>query len=165
MQSHKLIVYNNNKAPQIGVVGASHCSKDTAQIAQAVGYEIAGRGGVLICGGEGGVMRAAAMGAKKAGGLTIGILPGNHFSDANRYIDVCIVTDLGHARNALVVHSSQVIIALNGSYGTLSEIALALRLSKPVIGLNSWDIDPKIITAKTPQDAVNKAYQLISQLE
>jgi hypothetical protein len=148
---------------QIGVIGAGSCPTETAQVAEGVGREIARRGGVLICGGLGGVMEAAAKGAKQAGGLTVGILPGSSFADANPYIDIPIVTDLGHARNALVVHSSRAVIAVTGGYGTLSEIALALKLNKPVIGLNSWDIDARIIRALHPVEAVTKAYEMITQ--
>ncbi len=107
-------------------------------------------------------MEAAAKGARLAGGITVGILPGSNFADANPYIDIPIVTDLGHARNALVVHSSQVLIAVAGGYGTLSELALALKLGKPVIGIKTWNVDPNIILVDQPAAAVAKAYEVIS---
>jgi hypothetical protein len=149
---------------QIGVVGAAACSPEIAKLAESVGKEIAHRGGVLVCGGLGGVMEAAARGAKQAGGVTVGILPGGRFADANPYIDIPIVTDLGHARNALVVHSAQAVIAVEGGYGTLSEIALALKLAKPVIGLKTWNVDPSIISTANPAEAVAKAYEMITQV-
>ncbi len=148
--------------PQIGVIGAGSCSPETAALAEEVGAEIALREGVLVCGGLGGVMEAAARGAKQAGGITVGILPGNRFSDANPFIDIPIVTDLGHARNALVVHSSQALIAITGGYGTLSEIALALKLGKPVIGIKTWNVDPKVISTIHPAEAVAWAYEMIA---
>jgi len=123
---------------QVGVIGAGVCDVATAALAEEVGRRLAERGAVLVCGGLGGVMEAAAKGAKSAGGLTVGILPGERFGDANPYIDIPIVTDLGQARNALVVHSSQALIAVAGGYGTLSEIAIGLKLGKPVVSLKSW---------------------------
>jgi uncharacterized protein (TIGR00725 family) len=148
--------------PQIGVIGTGSCSSDIATLAEEVGAEIARQAGVLICGGLGGVMEAAARGAKQAGGVTVGILPGNSFTDANPFIDISIITDLGHARNALVVHSSQALIAVAGGYGTLSEIALALKLGKPVIGLKTWQVDPNIICVLNPIAAVARAYEMIA---
>jgi uncharacterized protein (TIGR00725 family) len=108
-------------------------------------------------------MEASARGAKKEGGVTIGILPGFSFEDANPFIDIPIVTGLSHARNFLVVRSSQAIIAVEGGYGTLSEIGIALKLRKPVVGLRTWDISKKIVTVETPEDAVKKAISLISR--
>ena len=107
-----------------------------------VGYLIGKSGAILICGGQGGVMEASAKGARDAGGITIGILPGANASEANPYIDIPIVTDLGNARNAINVLTSQAIIAIHGSYGTLSEIALALKCHTPVVGLDTWDLVP-----------------------
>jgi uncharacterized protein (TIGR00725 family) len=132
-------------------------------LAEEVGREIAKKKALLICGGLGGVMEASARGAKKEGGVTIGILPGFSFEDANPFIDIPIVTGLSHARNFLVVRSSQAIIAVEGGYGTLSEIGIALKLRKPVVGLRTWDISKKIVTVETPEDAVEKAISLISR--
>lgn len=129
---------------------------------------IARRQAILICGGMGGVMEAAAAGAKEAGGITIGILPGNSASAANPYIDIPIVTDIGNARNVINVLTSQAIIAVHGAYGTLSEIALALKCGTPVVGLQTWKlIDPggvatlDISAADTPEEAVDRALELI----
>jgi len=111
---------------------------------------------VLVCGGLGGVMEAACRGARDAGGRTVGILPGADRSAANRFVDVAIPTGLGEARNALVVRSADALVAVGGGYGTLSEIALALKAGKPVVGLDSWDIDG-IEAAATPEEAVGAA--------
>lgn len=148
---------------QIGVIGAGDCSAAAATLAYEVGKLIARNKAVLVCGGLGGVMEHAARGAQDAGGLTIGILPGFETSDANPYIDIAIPTGLSHARNILVVRSSQAVIAVEGAYGTLSEIAIALKLGKPVIGLNTWDIGPEIIKADSPEDAVAQAVRSITR--
>ena len=102
-------------------------------------------------------MEFAAKGAKEAGGFTIGILPGTSKEEANGYIDIPIVTGLGHARNVIIAHSSDSIIAISGEHGTLSEIAIGLKLKKTVIGLNTWDIEG-VIRAKTAGEAVEKAF-------
>ncbi len=107
--------------------------------ARIVGAVIARAGAVLVTGGLGGVMRAAACGAREAGGLTIGIIPSDRAEDANPYIAIPIVTDLGHARNVILVHTAEALVAIGGSYGTLSEIALALKIGVPVGALGSWD--------------------------
>lgn len=146
---------------QVGVIGAANCSSEGAFLAFQVGRLLAQHGAVLVCGGLGGVMESAARGAKELGGSTVGILPGSDFREANPFIDVKIVTGLSHARNILVVRSSDVLIAIEGGYGTLSEIAIALKLGKPVIGLNTWDIDPGIIQVKTADEAVEKALKII----
>ncbi len=146
---------------QIGVIGAGQCSSRTSLLAEEVGKEIARAGAVLVCGGLGGVMEAAARGAQGEGGITVGILPGESFEDANPFIQIPVVTGLGHARNVLVVRSAQVLIAVKGGYGTLSEVALALKMGKPVIGLHSWDVSKKIIQVETPLEAVKKALRLI----
>ncbi len=144
----------------IGIIGGGDCDSELSGMAEEVGREIAGKGAVLVCGGLGGVMEAAARGAKREGGTTVGILPGTDEKEANPYIDIPIVTGLGHARNVLVVRSSEVLIAIGGRYGTLSEIAIALKLGKPVIGLRTWDIDQKIIRADSPREAAEKAVSL-----
>jgi uncharacterized protein (TIGR00725 family) len=123
------------RGPIIGVVGAGSCSDEVAELARQVGSEIARRGAVLVCGGLGGVMQEAARGAKEQGGLTVGILPGPNVTDANSYVDVAIATNMGHARNAIIVETAQALIAVAGGYGTLAEIALALKAGKPVVAL------------------------------
>jgi uncharacterized protein (TIGR00725 family) len=118
-----------------------------------VGRELASRGVVLVCGGLGGVMEAACRGAKESGGRTVGILPGADRSAANPYVDVAIATGLGEARNALVVRAADALIAVGGGYGTLSEVALALKAGKRVVGLGTWDIEG-VVAADSPEAAV-----------
>lgn len=150
----------------IGVIGGSEVSPQVAQLAEEVGQEIARRGAALVCGGLGGVMEAACKGASEEGGLTIGILPGDSRQAANPYVQIPIVTGLGYARNAAVVKTSQAIIAIDGSYGTLTEIGHALQSGIPVIGLGTWEIsmddkaDNSIIIAKSPKEAVDKAMEI-----
>jgi uncharacterized protein (TIGR00725 family) len=151
----------NEMLIQIGVIGAGQCSKEIEQLAEEVGKEIARNKATLVCGGLGGVMEASARGAKQEGGNTVGILPGVSFEDANPFIDIQIVTGLSHARNVLVVRSSHALIAIEGGYGTLSEIAIALKIGKPVVGLRTWKISEEIVTVETPQEAVKKAIDLV----
>ena len=146
---------------RIGVIGDAVCSEKIMGLAEEVGREIAKRKGVLVCGGLTGVMEGAARGAKKEGGLTIGIIPSESADDANPFIDIPIVTGLRDARNIIVVRSSEAIIAIHGKYGTLSEIAFALKIKVPVIGLHTWDISQDIIIASNAVDAVEKAFDLI----
>jgi uncharacterized protein (TIGR00725 family) len=144
-------------AKLIGVIGGSQATPDVLLLAEQVGSLIARKGHVLVCGGLGGVMEAAARGAKSEGGTTVGILPGPHGGDANRHIDIAIATNMGHARNAIIAHTCDSLIAIGGRYGTLSEIGFGLALGKKVIGLRSWDCDPGIIPARDPEDAIEKA--------
>jgi uncharacterized protein (TIGR00725 family) len=128
--------------------------------AEAIGEGIASAGAVLVCGGLGGVMEASARGAKRKGGLTVGILPGDEFCEANPFIDVRVVTGFGHARNVVVVRSSHALIALPGEYGTLSEIALALKIGVPVVGLGSWSHVQGVVNTSTSEEAVAQAVML-----
>ena len=144
----------------IGVIGTSQATNEELKIAEEVGKEIAKNNGILVCGGEGGVMEAACKGAKSANGLTIGVIPGFSARDANPYVDVPVITGMSHARNIIVVRTSNAIIAIGGGYGTLSEIAFALRLGVPIIGLNTWEVSSEIKTASTPKEAVKLAYNL-----
>jgi len=155
----------------IAVIGGSDCTPEESRLAEEVGRELAGKGAVLICGGLGGTMEAACKGATAGGGLTIGILPGGSRQTANRYVQVPIVTNMGEARNVIVVKSAEAVIAIGDGYGTLSEIGHALRNGTPVVGLNTWSLsrnsqpDNSIILARNPADAVNKALTMIdSQL-
>ena len=147
----------------IAVIGGGECSAQEAKMAEAVGRELARRGAILVCGGLGGVMKAACKGASSGGGVTIGILPGDNNKEANPYVKIPIVTGMGYARNIAVVKSAQAVIAIGGSYGTLSEISHALQSGIPVIGLNTWSLsrngqpDNSIIPAQDPTEAVNKA--------
>ncbi len=144
----------------IGLIGGADCSPEIEEAARNVGRGIAERGGILICGGVGGVMEAGARGAKEAGGMTIGIIPGLNRYDANPYIDIPIASGVGYARNMIIVNSSDSVIAVDGKFGTLSEIAFCLQFGVPVISLFSWEIDPSIITVDTPEKAVDLAFSL-----
>jgi uncharacterized protein (TIGR00725 family) len=151
----------------VAVIGDGSCSAATARLAEETGRLLAERGATVVCGGLGGVMEAACRGAKSAGGLTIGILPGRRRQDANRHIDIPIVTGMGEARNVIVVSSSQAVIAISGGYGTLSEIAHALNQGIPVVGLGSWRLSKDgwenvrtIDQSSDPTEAVQKALAL-----
>ena len=151
----------------VSVVGGSRCSRQEAELAEEVGAELARRGVTLVCGGLTGVMAAACKGASSIGGTTVGILPGSRREDANPYVNIPIVTTIGEARNVIVVCSGQAVIAICGAYGTLSEIAYALRYKIPVVGLNTWSLskagrlDSSIIAARSAKDAVDKALAAI----
>ncbi len=144
------------KKIRIGVIGDSKPDTKSRQVAFNVGQLIAEKGAILICGGLSGVMEAASRGAKQAGGLTIGILPGNSPQDANTHIDIAIATGLGYSRNSLVAMNSDVLIAVDGRYGTLTEIAYGHIYGKRIIGLGTWDIEG-VIKAESAEEAVNLA--------
>jgi uncharacterized protein (TIGR00725 family) len=150
----------------IAVIGGSAPNAQEKATAEAVGRALAEAGAVLICGGRGGVMEAACRGAKSAGGLTIGILPGTSRREANSYVDIPIVTGIGEARNAIITRTAQAVIAIGGSYGTLSEIAFAMGFGTPLVGLGTWKMkreghpDPPIVSATTPEEAVTHALAL-----
>jgi uncharacterized protein (TIGR00725 family) len=149
-----------NRPPYIAVVGPGEATDGELAAAETVGRGLAGQGAVVVCGGLGGVMAGACRGAKAAGGTTVGILPGNDRVAANEWVDVAVSTGLGEARNALVVRAADAVVAVGGGYGTLSEIALALKAGKPVIGLATWTLgrepDP-IARAADPDQAVAMA--------
>ncbi|MCK4397220.1 TIGR00725 family protein [candidate division WOR-3 bacterium] len=145
----------------IGVIGSSTCSSSVSEVAYIVGKEIARKNAILICGGRGGVMEAACKGAKEEKGITIGVLPGNDKETANPYIDIPIVTGMGEARNVIIARSSDAVIAIAGKYGTLSEIAFALRFDVPVVGIATWNINIPILKAKNPKQAVGMALSAI----
>ena len=151
----------------IAVIGESEASNETIKLAYEVGTLIAEREGILICGGFGGVMKAAAEGAQKAGGLTIGILSNYEKDSANDFIDIAITSGMGHARNVIITSSADGVIAIGGSYGTLSEIAFARKLGKPVMTLSSFEIhkDGKlqgdILSADTPRHAVSRLWKIM----
>ncbi|HBQ28776.1 MAG TPA: TIGR00725 family protein [Desulfotomaculum sp.] len=150
----------------IGVIGAGECTVSEASLAEEVGREIARRKAVLICGGRRGIMEAAAKGAKGAGGLVIGILPGKSRQEGNPYLTVALATGLGDARNAVIACACDVLIAIYGGYGTLSEIGLALKMGKPVVGLFTWELVQKekrpfaVHQARSAVEAVELAIQL-----
>jgi uncharacterized protein (TIGR00725 family) len=150
----------------VAVVGSGTADPATADVAEEVGRLLAGRGALVVCGGLGGVMEAACRGAKSAGGTTVGILPGTDRREANAWVDVAIPTGLGEARNALVVRAAEVLIAIGGEFGTLAEIALALKTGKPVVGIDTWELSRRgapateIVRARTPAEAVERALEL-----
>ncbi len=144
----------------VGVIGASIATPLDKDNAFKIGEFIARQGWILICGGLGGVMEAAAKGAKNAGGLTIGVIPSYNRSDANPYIDIPIVTGLGHARNIIIAATADVLVAVGGEYGTLSEIAFALKMGKPVISLMSWDI-PGVKRVDTVSEAFSALKEVV----
>ncbi len=143
----------------VAVIGPSEAAAEELARADAVGRLLAQAGAVVFCGGLGGVMEAVARGAAAAGGTVIGVLPGRARVDANPHVTVAITTGMGEMRNALIVRAVDVVIALGGAYGTLSEIAFALRTGVPVVGLNTWDLDD-VIDAPDPEAAVALALEL-----
>jgi uncharacterized protein (TIGR00725 family) len=152
---------------QIAVLGASSPSEDLYRAAERIGGLIAQAGATLVCGGLGGVMEAASKGAAAAGGLVLGVLPGADPADANAYVGVAVATDMGHARNTIIVRSSDAAIAVGGGYGTLSEIALAMKCGVPVVGYKTWDaqggggLKAPAVTASDPDEAVKKALEAV----
>jgi uncharacterized protein (TIGR00725 family) len=158
------------RAPYVAVVGASAGTPAELTIGEEIGRLIAQAGAVLVCGGMGGVMEAAAGGAMNAGGTTVGILPTTSRLDANPYLTVAVATGMGEARNAIVVRTADVVIAVHGEYGTLSEIALALKMGKPVVGVGTWELvrggesDGAIVRASSAEDAVAKALRLAASV-
>lgn len=150
----------------LAVIGSAACSQEVAAVAEAVGREVARAGAILVCGGRGGVMEAACRGAKAQGGTTVGILPGRDRREANPYVDIPIVTGLGEARNAVVVRTADAVVAVSGGFGTLSEIGLALKMGRPVVGLGTWELYREgrranaVILAETPAGAVQEALRL-----
>ena len=140
----------------IGVIGAGICSEEVFAIARDTGAEIGRRGWTVICGGLGGVMEGAARGCSEAGGLTVGILPGADKSTANPYIQIPLPTGLNEGRNLLIVRTADVLIAISGGHGTLSEIALALKIGKPVIGLKTWPNIDGVHYVSNVQEAIER---------
>lgn len=140
----------------VAVVGPGEATDAQLEAAEEVGRRLAEHDAIVVCGGLGGVMAAACRGARSAGGLTIGILPGGDRSEANEWVTVSIPTGLGELRNGLVVRAADAVIAVGGAYGTLSEIAFALKTGVPVIGLGSWDIE-RVQVARSPREAVRQA--------
>ena len=148
-------------AVYFGVVGAgsAEAGEEALRAAEEVGRLVGQAVGVVVSGGLGGVMEAACRGAKAAGGTTVGLLPGDDRADANPWVDVAIATGLGEARNVLVVRASDVIVAIGGGFGTLSEIGFALKTGTPVVGIATWDV-AGVDTVATPAEAVARALEL-----
>ncbi|MEK6714607.1 MAG: TIGR00725 family protein [Candidatus Omnitrophota bacterium] len=137
----------------ISVIGGHSCAQEVEQIAHKLGKNIAKVGAILVCGGLSGVMKAVCKGAKEEKGVTVGVLPGEDKQSANPYVDIPIATGLGYTRNTIVTGCADIVIALPGEYGTLSEIGFALNAKKPVIGIGTWDI-PGIIKVKDADEAI-----------
>ena len=135
----------------VSVIGGHDCDRTTADLAEEIGALIAAEGAVLVCGGKGGIMEAACRGAKKEGGLTVGIIPGEDKRGANAFVDIVIPTGMGYSRNALVAGSADMVVALPGEYGTLSEISFALISKKDVYGFGTWDI-PGVKKLENPEE-------------
>jgi uncharacterized protein (TIGR00725 family) len=152
----------------VGVIGSSKADPDILALAEEVGAEIAKRGAAVVCGGLTGVMEAVCKGARKEGGLTIGIIPSDSRNDANPYVQIPIVTGMGMGRNVMLVKTADVVIAVGGEFGTLSEIAHALKLGKTVIGLRTWKLEkayaraiPDLVEVDNPKEAVDLALSVI----
>jgi len=148
----------------ISVIGGSTISAKVEDLAEAVGKMIAELECVLLCGGLGGAMEAAAKGAQKAGGMTIGLLPGKDKRDANPYVDIALHTSIGYARNTIVACAADIIVALPGSFGTNSEICYGLVYGRPVVDLGDWNIEG-MIDAKNITEAEEKIKKIIKKLQ
>jgi uncharacterized protein (TIGR00725 family) len=146
-------------AQYVAVIGPGDASDEEASRAEAVGRLLGEAGAVVVCGGLGGVMEAASRGAAGAGGTVVGLLPGSDRDAANPHVTVAITTGLGEMRNPLVVRAADAVVAVGGAYGTLSEIAFALRSGKPVVGLGTWTLDD-VVDAPDPEAAVALALEL-----
>ena len=144
--------------PYVAVVGPSDATSQETRDAEEIGSKLADAGAILVCGGLGGVMNAACHGASAAAGVTVGFLPGSDRASANEYLQIALPTGLGELRNGLIIRAADAVIAVGGAYGTLSEIALALRLGVPVIGLNTWEIEG-VEPVNSATEAVHRALQ------
>ena len=151
-----------NRGPYVAVVGSGEAAGELYDAAREVGRLVAERGGVLVCGGLGGVMEAAARGATERGGVAIGVLPDEDRGRANPYLSYSVATGAGQARNLAVVCSVDVVIAVGGEYGTLSEIGLALKVGRPVVGLKSWELPGHVVVASSPAEAAERAFEALA---
>ena len=149
----------NKHKPIIGVIGASQPSSEGLRMAETVGREIALRGAMLVCGGLGGVMEAAAKGAVEAGGEVIGLLPGPDNLSANPYVTIAVPTNMGHARNVIIAHTAEALIAVEGEHGTLSEAAIACKLGKPVFVLPGGPQIYGVVPVLSAESAVALAFE------
>jgi uncharacterized protein (TIGR00725 family) len=147
--------------PYVSVVGSGTASGELYEKAREVGRLVAERGGTVVCGGRSGVMEAVARGATEAGGTAIGILPDEDRKGANEFLSFSIATGTGHARNLAVVCSGDVVIAVGGEYGTLSEMGLARKVGRPVVALESWELGGHVSVASSPREAVEAAFDLL----
>lgn len=159
---------NALEGPRVAVVGGATCSAQEERAAEEIGRQLALAGAVVLTGGRGGVMEAASRGALHAGGLTVGILPGEDAREANSWVVLPIVTGLGEARNAVLTRSAHGVVAVGGEYGTLSEISFALKFGLPVVGLDTWQATSKeglplpIYRAASPEEAVAMLLEMIA---
>lgn len=144
------------RRPYVAVIGPGDATSQQTRNAEEIGRKLAEGGAIVVCGGLGGVMEAACRGASGAAGTTVGLLPGTDRDTANEWVQIAIPTGLGELRNGLVIRAADTVIAVGGAYGTLSEIALALRAGIPVIGLNTWEIEG-IERVESADDAVSRA--------
>lgn len=144
---------------RIGIIGGGHLDPAAYEAARSVGRLVACAGAMVVCGGLGGAMEAGARGCREGGGEVLGILPGVDAASANDWVTIPVVTGLGHARNILIAQTAEVLIAVEGEYGTLSEIAVALKLGRPVVALGRWQGIPGVIPAATPEEAVALALE------
>ena len=151
----------NPKRPYVAVVGSGDVAGEAYEQAREVGRLLAERGAVVVCGGLGGVMEAAARGAAENGGTAVGILPDEDRNRANGYLSYSVATGVGQARNLAVVCSGEAVIAVGGEYGTLSEIGLALKVGRPVVSLGSWDVGEHVIPTASSEEAVAAAYRAL----
>lgn len=154
----------------VAVIGPAECGAEALALAEAVGETLARRGAILVTGGLGGVMEAAARGARRAGGVVLGILPGEERRTGSPHLSLAVATGMGQARNTIIAHTADALIAIGGGFGTLSEIALARRLGKPVVGISTWGLapppglpepkEPGIVESANPGDAADLALAL-----
>ena len=145
----------------VAIVGSGTASGELYERALEVGRLVADRGAIVVCGGLSGVMEAAARGATEAGGVAIGILPDEDRRRQNRYLSYSVATGVGQARNLAVVCSGDVVVAVGGEYGTLSEIGLARKVGRPVVVLDGWDLGEQVIVVGSPEEAVRAAFRLL----
>ncbi len=150
------------KNRRIGIIGAGIVKGDIYDLAYEVGKLLAQNGAIIYTGGLGGVMEAASKGALDAGGITVGILPGHKVEEVNPYVKIIVLTDMGHARNVILIRSVECVVSISGGYGTLSEIALALKMWKPVIGLKTWENIPGVYYVNSPQEVLLKILEIVS---
>ena len=152
--------------PYVAVVGAGVADAALEEAAEEVGRGLAEGGAIVLCGGLGGVMEAACRGCRAGGGTSVGILPGPHRRDANPFVDVALATGMGEMRNALIVRAADVVVAMGGEYGTLSEVAFALKIGRPVVGFETWELakrgaaDEAIVRVTSAESAVAAALRL-----
>jgi uncharacterized protein (TIGR00725 family) len=151
-----------SRTPYVAVVGPGDASSQELHTAEEVGAGLAAAGAVVITGGLGGVMEAASRGARSRRGRTVGILPGADRDAANGWVDIALATGLGELRNGLIVRAADVVVAVGGGYGTLSEIALALKLGRPVVGVGTWDVHG-VEHVSTPEEALDRIAGLLAQ--